>query len=124
MSKTLKLKNRFKTKRVYEPASEEDSFRVFVERLWPRGISKEKAKIDLWLKDIAPSTELRKWFNHDPAKWNEFKKRYHDEIGSKKDLVEVILEKLSKGTVTLLYASREERYNAATALLDYLKGKK
>jgi len=95
-----------------------------VERLWPRGISKEKAKIDLWLKDIAPSTELRKWFNHDPAKWNEFKKRYHDEIGSKKDLVEVILEKLSKGTVTLLYASREERYNAATALLDYLKGKK
>lgn len=123
MSKTLKLKNKFKAKRVYEPASKEDGFRVFVERLWPRGISKEKAAIELWLKEIAPSTELRKWFSHDPAKWNEFKKRYHDEIKSKDDLIELLKGKLSDGNVTLLYASREQKYNAAMALIDYLRRK-
>ena len=109
-----------RTKRVYDPVSSDDGFRVFVERLWPRGISKDKAAIDLWLKEIAPSTELRKWFNHDPAKWNEFKKRYHTEIRSKNGLIRAIIEKLSEENVTLLYASREKEYNAANALLVYL----
>ncbi len=115
-----KVKGKLRTKRVYEPAAGDDGFRVFVERLWPRGISKEKARIDLWLKEIAPSTELRKWFNHDPAKWNEFRKRYHSEIRDKTDAFQPVFDKLEKQNVTLLYASREEKYNAAEALESFL----
>ncbi len=115
-----KMKGELKTKRVYEPVSEDDGFRVFVERLWPRGISKEKAAIDLWLKDIAPSTELRKWFNHDPGKWSDFKKRYRSEIEGRPQLLDELGERLRKGNVTLLYASREMEYNAASALSGFL----
>lgn len=116
-----KLKGKLKRKRIYEPPSGDDGFRVFVERLWPRGVSKDKAGIDLWLKEIAPSSELRRWFNHDPAKWREFQERYLSEIRDKADLYEQILEPLKKKNVTLLYGSREENFNAATVLIGFLQ---
>lgn len=104
-------------KRVYEPSDKEDGCRILVDRLWPRGISKEKAKIDLWLKEIAPSNELRKWFSHDPAKWEEFKKKYAKELEAKQDLIQEIkrMEK-ETGKVTLLYSSKETKHNNAIAL--------
>ncbi|MFZ1082916.1 MAG: DUF488 domain-containing protein [Candidatus Kryptoniota bacterium] len=114
------MSGKLKTKRVYEEISIGDGFRIFVERLWPRGISKDKAAIDLWLKDIAPSTELRKWFSHEPSKWNEFKKRYYAEVKSNNELIQTIIEALSEENVTLLYASREKEFNAANALVTYL----
>jgi len=93
-----------------------------VDRLWPRGISKEKAKIDLWMKDIAPSTELREWFSHDPKKWAEFKMKYAKELGAKKELVQEIKRaEKENGTVTLLYSAKDEEHNQAVALTIYLK---
>jgi uncharacterized protein YeaO (DUF488 family) len=109
-----------RTKRVYEKAAEGDGFRVLVDRLWPRGLKKEDAKVDLWLKDIAPGDALRKWYGHDPAKWEEFKKRYFKELEKKEELVRQIEEKLGKGAVTLLFGAREERYNNASALKEYI----
>ena len=106
-----------KIKRIYDQPAKEDGFRILVDRLWPRGISKEKAKVDLWLKEIAPSNELRKWFSHDPAKWDEFKKRYAMELEAKQDLIQEIkrMEK-ETGKVTLLYSSKETKHNNAIAL--------
>jgi uncharacterized protein YeaO (DUF488 family) len=106
-----------KIKRIYESAAEEDGFRILVDRLWPRGIKKEKAKIDMWLKEIAPSNELRKWFSHDPEKWEEFKKKYAKELAAKQPLLKEIrqIEK-EKGTVTLLYSARDVGHNNAMAL--------
>ena len=118
-----KVSGTLKTKRVYEPVSKGDGFRVFVERLWPRGISKERAAIDLWLKEIAPSTELRKWCNHEPAKWREFQKRYRAEMKDKSDHKQQILDVLYKRNVTLLYASHEEKYNAAAVLKTLLSAR-
>jgi len=104
-------------KRVYEQAAEEDGFRILVDRLWPRGLSKEKAKVDLWLKEVAPSGELRKWFSHDPAKWTEFKKKYEKELSAKQSLLkEIRLMEKEKGTVTLLYSARDVEHNNAVAL--------
>ena len=108
-------------KRVYEKAEKRDGYRVLVDRLWPRGISKGKAKIGLWLKDIAPSDELRLWFSHDPRKWPVFKKKYFKELKPKKDLAKVILDKAGKRDVTLLFAAKEESFNNAVALKEYLK---
>lgn len=109
-----------KIKRVYEPPSDEDGFRILVDRLWPRGLSKKKAKIDLWLKDIAPSDELRKWFNHDPTKWEEFKMRYFEEL-NKNPKLRPVIELLKKGVnVTLLYAAKSP-YNNAVALKEYIE---
>ena len=104
-------------KRVYSEASKDDGYRILVDRLWPRGMSKEKAKVDLWLKGIAPSNELRKWFSHDPAKWEEFKKKYAKELEAKQDLIQEIkrMEK-ETGKVTLLYSSKETEHNNAMAL--------
>ena len=109
-------------KRVYEPYSKEDGFRVLVDRLWPRGVSKEKAHLDLWLKEIAPSTELRKWFGHDPKKWNDFEKKYKQELQSKKELLNQLkeLEKQHK-KVTLLYGARDTEHNEAVILCDEVK---
>jgi uncharacterized protein YeaO (DUF488 family) len=105
------------TKRVYEPADKEDGCRILVDRLWPRGMTKEKARVDLWLKEIAPSDELRKWFSHDPAKWEEFKKRYKKELETKQDLIQEVEQAEKKtGTVTLLYSSKETANNNAIAL--------
>lgn len=104
-------------KRVYDPYSKEDGYRILVDRLWPRGVSKEKAHLDLWLKEIGPTTELRKWFGHDPKKWEEFEKRYKKELKDKTELVQQLknLEKKHK-QVTLLYGARDTEHNEATVL--------
>ena len=103
-------------KRVYQEASHEDGKRILVDRLWPRGLTKEKASVDLWLKDIAPSTELRKWFAHDPSKWDEFKQRYLDELKANSEAVQVLKDELKKGPVTLVYAAKDEEHNDALVL--------
>jgi uncharacterized protein YeaO (DUF488 family) len=98
-----------------------ETFRIFVDRLWARGINKEEANIDLWLKDIAPSDKLRSWFGHDPGKWNQFKERYFKELDGKKESVELILQKLHSGcSVFLLYGAKDEKFNNAAALKEYL----
>lgn len=109
-------------KRVYEPVKKQDGTRIFIERLWPRGIKKEDAAIDLWLKDLAPSADLRKWFSHDPKKWESFKKRYWKELRRNKTAVTTLRERLEKGTVTLVFASRDEQHNVAVALKEFIEG--
>ena len=108
-------------KRVYEPVAESDGQRVLVDRLWPRGLSKEKAHLDLWLKDIAPSDELRHWFGHDPERWAEFQKRYRAELGGKADALAELRALMAKGKVTLLFAAHDEEHNNAVALTAYLR---
>ena len=109
-----------KIKRVYDRSSQDDGKRILIDRLWPRGLKKGDARIDEWLKEIAPSNELRKWFNHDPNKWSEFKKRFFTELLGKRDMVEGIISTARKGTVTLLFGSKEERFNNAVALKEYV----
>jgi uncharacterized protein YeaO (DUF488 family) len=113
-----------KIKRVYDPPSKDDCFRILIDRLWPRGMSKEKAKLDLWMKEIAPSDQLRTWFSHEPEKWEEFQKRYRTELSAKQDLLEQIrqLEK-EKGAVTLVYSARDTEHNNAVALKTMLEKK-
>jgi uncharacterized protein YeaO (DUF488 family) len=107
-----------KVKRVYDPLEKDDGIRILVDRLWPRGI--RRSQIDVWLKDVAPSDELRKWYNHDPDKWEEFKRRYFEEL-SRNPKVEILLQLIKKGNnVTLLYASKSP-YNNAVALKEYLE---
>ncbi len=108
-------------KRIYEPASRADGYRVLVDRLWPRGLKKADAKIDLWLRDAAPSTSLRQWFNHDPGRWEEFRRRYRAELRDKADLLAPLEARAKKGRVTLLYSARDERHNQAVALSAFLK---
>lgn len=100
----------------------EDGFRVLVDRMWPRGLSKEKAKIDLWLKDIAPSNDLRKWFAHDQKKWEEFQKRYKEELQTKNELIVKIkgLEN-DKETITLIYSAKDDKHNNALVLMDLIQ---
>jgi len=105
-----------KIKRVYEKPESEDGIRILVDRLWPRGLTKEKASIDLWLKDIAPSTQLRKWFNHDPEKWNEFKKRYLAELHENKKSVAMLKGQLTNGIVTLIFGAKDEEHNEELVL--------
>jgi uncharacterized protein YeaO (DUF488 family) len=109
-----------KTKRIYDPASPDDGRRILIDRLWPRGIKKEEAKIDEWLRDIAPSAELRKWFSHDPEKWQEFKKRYKRELKDKSELVRTLRAKAKKGTITLLFASKDTEHVNAAVLKEVL----
>jgi len=111
-----------KIKRVYEKFTDEDGLRILVDGLWPRGISKEKARIDLWLKEIAPSGQVRKWFAHDPAKWGEFKRKYFNELDKKKDIIDQVLKR-SKDGVTLLYAAKDDEHNNAQALKEYIEAK-
>ena len=113
----------FRAKRVYKPADKDDGYRVLVDRLWPRGLTKAKAHVDLWLKEVAPSNELRKWFGHEPEKWAEFQKKYRAEL--KKETL-AALHKLGKEhkKVTLLYGAKSEERNQAVALLKILQGKK
>jgi uncharacterized protein YeaO (DUF488 family) len=106
-------------KRAYEPPAETDGMRVLVDRLWPRGVTKSKAKIDLWVKDVAPSTELRKWFGHDPEKWPEFQKRYRAELKGNPALSE-LREQSRRGNITLVYAARDELHNDAVVLKQVL----
>ena len=115
-----------KIKRIYEEPSDADGFRILVDRLWPRGVSKKDAKVDLWLKEVAPGDDLRKWVSHDPEKWDEFKRRYFKELDAptgKEGVPGVIVEHARKGTVTLLYAAKDEDHNNAAALMEYLHTK-
>jgi uncharacterized protein YeaO (DUF488 family) len=112
-------------KRAYEPASRADGERVLVERLWPRGITKARAALDLWLKEVAPSPELRKWFGHDPAKWERFEQRYRNELQRPKDAVELLRRKVERGgTITLVYAAHDVQHNSAVALKQFLEREK
>ena len=110
-----------KTKRVYEPAERSDGVRFLVDRLWPRGIKKEVLEMKAWLKDVAPSPELRKWFAHDPAKWQEFQRRYRKELEANPDAWQPILEAAKKGNVTLLYSARDTEHNSAVLLKEFLE---
>jgi uncharacterized protein YeaO (DUF488 family) len=104
---------------VYEPTAKSDGFRVLVDRLWPRGISKEAAKLDLWLPDLGPATSLRKWFNHDPAQWVEFQHRYHAELKKKSALLATITKQAKISSITLLYSAKDEQHNQAVALRSF-----
>jgi uncharacterized protein YeaO (DUF488 family) len=110
-------------KRAYEKPSRRDGLRVLVERLWPRGLTRERAAVDLWLKEVAPSPGLRRWFGHDPARWEQFQKRYGKELHEQEEAVRLLEEKGRQGTVTLVYAARDEEHNAALALKRFLEGR-
>lgn len=107
-------------KRIYDPPAAGDGRRVLVDRLWPRGLSKDEVKVDEWLKEIAPSDELRKWFGHDPARWEEFRTRYREELKLHGELLERLRAEARKGTVTLLFAAKDEEHNNAVVLKELL----
>jgi uncharacterized protein YeaO (DUF488 family) len=108
-------------KRAYDKPARNDGQRILVDRLWPRGVSKNEAGIDLWLKDISPSSALRKWFNHDPEKWLEFKTRYFQELATQADVLEMLAAKAQAGWVTLVFAAKNEEFNNAVAIKEYLE---
>ena len=108
-------------KRAYEKPSPSDGCRILVERLWPRGLSKQAAAIDLWAKGVAPSPELRRWFDHDPDRWAEFKKRYFQELRARNEALEPVLEQARRARVTFVFGSRETRFNNAVALKEYIE---
>jgi uncharacterized protein YeaO (DUF488 family) len=108
-------------KRVYDAVSSADGTRLLIERLWPRGVKKASLKIEDWIKDVAPSTELRQWFNHDPAKWDEFRRRYFAELKTHPDAWQPIIEAAQRGTVTLIYSSHDTEHNNAVALEAFLE---
>jgi uncharacterized protein YeaO (DUF488 family) len=110
-----------KLKRAYEKPAKDDGERILVERLWPRGLTKLQARIDLWMKEVAPSTELRRWFGHDPEKWDEFRHCYQKELKHKDDLIELLKRKSKAGTITLIYAARDEEHNGALVLKRFLQ---
>jgi uncharacterized protein YeaO (DUF488 family) len=110
-----------KLKRAYEAASKGDGLRILVARLWPRGVSKQKAQIDLWLKDLAPSTGLRKWYGHDPARWPQFRKRYQAELKGKGDVLALLKYVTEEKAVTFIYAASDEERNSAVALKEFLE---
>lgn len=109
-------------KRIYDEPDDNDGFRILIDRLWPRGISKDKAKVNLWLKEIAPGDELRKWFRHDPGKWEDFRDKYLKELQSHKQLLDkIMLAEEDYHTITLLYAAKDSKHNNAVVLLDMLR---
>jgi uncharacterized protein YeaO (DUF488 family) len=113
--------NVIRLKRVYEEPGTEDGFRILVERLWPRGLTKDRVAVDLWLKELAPSSALRTWYAHDRAKWEQFCERYWAELKQKNELVNVLRQKSEEGTVTLVYAARDEHQNSAVALKRFVE---
>jgi uncharacterized protein YeaO (DUF488 family) len=117
----MREKYNLQVKRIYDPYQEGDGYRILVDRLWPRGVSKEKAHLNLWLKEIAPSDELRRWFHHEEANWQEFTHRYLDELETHPDEVSLLLEKIRQTSVTLLYGARDTEHNQALILKDYLE---
>jgi uncharacterized protein YeaO (DUF488 family) len=108
------------TRRIYDPPTSRDGARILVDRVWPRGISKRQAQLQDWHRDVAPSTELRRWFGHDPGRWEGFRKRYFAELDANPDAVAVLKEAMLKGRVTLVFAARDQGHNNAVALRDYL----
>ena len=118
----MEVKKRMvKTMRIYDPVSRDDGKRILVDRLWPRGIRKEDAKVDEWLKEIAPSSELRKWFGHDSAKWPEFRKRYAADLAKNSELVERLRAEARKGMITLLFAAKDTAHNNAAVLKELIE---
>jgi uncharacterized protein YeaO (DUF488 family) len=115
------MKSRIRIKRVYEAPGPDDGRRILVDRLWPRGLTKEKAKIDYWAKDVAPSNELRKWYGHDPAKWDEFRKRYSAELAKSAAAVDALIQAMGRGPVSFVFSSTERTINNAEALKLYLE---
>lgn len=111
-------------KRVYEAPGDSDGVRILVDRLWPRGVSKKDARVDHWFREIAPSTELRQWYRHEPERWTEFRKRYRKELDAKPELVARLVDALGAGSATLLFSSREEKLNNAAVLSEYLEKKR
>ena len=109
-----------RVKRIYEPAADDDSYRVLVDRIWPRGVSREQARLDEWAKELAPSTELRRWFAHDPKKFAEFRRRYDDELAGQSDKLSELRERGREGTVTLLFGARDTEHNNAVVLAEVL----
>lgn len=112
-----------KIKRVYDPPSRSDGRRVLVDRIWPRGLKRTDARLAAWMKELGPSTELRTWFGHDPDKWKEFRERFFRELDNRPEELDRLAAMVRKGTVTLVYGSREERFNNAAALKEYLEGR-
>lgn len=112
-----------RVKRVYEPVRPEDGARFLVERLWPRGIKRESLALDGWLKDVAPSDELRRWFGHAPERWEEFRRRYFEELDGRPEAWRPLVEAARRGNVTLLFSARDERHNNAVALMEYLQAR-
>jgi uncharacterized protein YeaO (DUF488 family) len=111
-----------KIKRIYEERSKDDGYRILIDRLWPRGITNEEAEVDLWLRDISPSAELRKWFSHDPKKWNTFRKKYELELKSNPLAVETVKRlRKEKGVITFLYSAKNEEYNNAIVLAELFR---
>lgn len=110
-------------KRAYDAPAKQDGLRILVERLWPRGVSKDKAAVDLWLKSLAPSTELRKWYAHDPEKWEEFCDRYWAELNEQSDLLKLLKHRTTEGDVTFVFAASDVERNSAVALKEYLETK-
>ena len=110
-------------KRAYEPAASEDGYRILIDRLWPRGVSKEKAALDEWLKEVAPSADLRKWFGHDPSRWREFQRRYRAELRAHTEELDRIRQLAKAGHVTLIYSAHDEHHNDAVVLQNVLLGK-
>jgi uncharacterized protein YeaO (DUF488 family) len=116
MARKLSTVMSIQIKRVYEKPDAGDGTRILVDRLWPRGLTKDKARVDLWLKDVAPSTNLRRWFAHDPAKWTEFQARYREELKNDKEQISLLKQKAAKGRITLVYGARDEEHNEAVVL--------
>lgn len=123
MSEEIKAAN-VHLKRAYEPSNSKDGHRILVDRLWPRGVSKAEADIDEWVKDLAPSTELRKWFGHDPERWDEFRRRYAEEIRGHAELLAHLRALAREGPVTLVYSARDELHNDAVVLREVLLGRR
>jgi uncharacterized protein YeaO (DUF488 family) len=113
--------SRIQLKRAFDAASKRDGYRVLVDRMWPRGLRKEEVRINDWMKEIAPSTELRKWFGHDPARWEEFRRRYFAELRERLELVNRLMEIAQRGPLTLVYSAKDEKYNNAVALKEFLE---
>ena len=122
MSKRIVAEN-IKLKRAYDSAGSGDGTRILIDRLWPRGVRKTDAAIDLWAKDIAPSTALRRWFGHDPARWHEFRRRYSEEIHRRRDRLDELRTLAQKGRITLVFAARDEAHNDAVVLREILLGR-
>jgi uncharacterized protein YeaO (DUF488 family) len=117
------MPSQFQVKRVYDPPTADDGWRVLVDRLWPRGVSREAARLDEWLKEIAPSDELRRWFGHDPARWPQFCERYFAELAGHAELVAALLARARDRRLTLLFGARDPERNNAVALREYLEGR-
>jgi uncharacterized protein YeaO (DUF488 family) len=108
-------------KRAYESADADDGLRVLIDRLWPRGVSKDAARVDVWMKDLAPSASLRKWYGHEPAKWTVFLERYFRELDANPDAVDELRRHIARGPVTLVYGARDREHNQAVAIMEYLR---